>query len=1444
MTRILFTRIAYAKFLRLDLKGRSQFLRALRHPRGFQNRTLVGEAHGMSRIRYNDALRIIYRAVRLAENCLMLVLDFVTHDQMDRGQFNRVIDGLLTSLEEIKSSGCLLEQDFLLEDVPNERGIRSLWSLEELEALSQMASNTYDGMRFEICFDSEDFEPSFMFTQEQWNLIEQGIQSRMRPPILLEGGAGSGKTSVAICQAMLHDRQINNRIGYVTYNRYLVDYTKNIAKDLRKLGIPENIKTYDYISLCRELLPDHEKRFPYDAQITPTRFLDHLSTKGSVIRISKQDIPILWREIQQTIKGSIDAYQSPQHFLSQDAYQKTPLEGFLTHADIYRLAQDYQERKLGIVGGWDELDLTIAVLEHLEHKPPGPGQWDILYCDEAQDFAEIQLYLLLRLTAYRHGDPPTFFLAGDQDQVLNPSGFSWERIRTVIYRLNQWYLQKGYGSRWDYDSYYPERLRINFRSQADIVHLGNKIRQVSSQQISGQKDPCPLEAFLPPEGKPVVLRADPDTLLKSYDIFGPRNVIIVPNDAEKEHWSNHYSRSKTLIRTLFEMKGLEFEQVLVVDFFSSQRWGQTQQHHSQYLYNYLYVAATRARKRLIFIESNDISFWQQEKLQSAVQIFASPDECREDIESFFAEAKTPEEYYEAAQDYERSGNYAEAKEAYHNGGYSRDSKRMAALIAQGNGAWLQAGRIWKEIEEWDKALEALNKSRDPQALAERADIYDQIEDYQEAAQLWERIPNWPRAAQSWEQWALTSPQSDHAFEQAALAYQRIPNWEKALEMWLSLSEPRLLEAAQACQQLERYLEAADYYCQLDQKNEAIQLLIQHGYYNEAAEILAELGDYVQAAELCQERNNTSTAEHYWQAAAEQAYDNGYIEKARRYWQKISASQWLAIAERYLSENSETAQIKAAEVLEIAGYFDRSESIWNRVQRWERVAKACEQQGKWADAARTWEHPDLGSQAHLKPLDQAIRCWLEDSKPAEAARILEAQGDHERAAEHYERAGDWSQAVNCWLKATKPAEATRILEDQSENQSAGYWSQVAECWLKTADHDRLRNAAYCYRQDHDLEQSAPLWEQAGELENAIEDWKNVDPLKAAPLLKRLNRLIEAADIWRSHQHWDPAATLYERAHQHNPDPSLLQAALHCRIQLGQWDLAARLHLRLGDPIAAAQMWEEHGYHAEAAEHYEDQGYIEDAVRCWERAGDPLRAAHLLFNDQEWERAAADYEWAGDLTQAAYCWTQIGHWADAARCYRQAQKWEHAARCWEKDNQLQEALQDWIEAGKLHRVARLHEALDQPEEAALIWEELGDLNRAIFNWSTLEAWYQVARLHEKQGNFLAAIEFYYKAEEQDWHAIKRCIKKCTPIDWNALAYACCQTKEYLQAGDAYLKAGQEHLAAQAYDKGGYFTKAALLWEKLGEIDKAKASWRKAGTWSDLLRTLKRIFPLSVD
>jgi hypothetical protein len=108
----------------------------------------------------------------------------------------------------------------------------------------------------------------------------------------------------------------------------------------------------------------------------------------------------------------------------------------------------------------DEIDLCRMALA----TGPAGGLYDHLVCDEAQDLAEIQMELLLRLTP--RGSFSGLFLAGDPQQVINPSGFRWAEVRT---RIRDRFLGRGRPA--------PDLavLTRNFRSVRGLVELANEV---------------------------------------------------------------------------------------------------------------------------------------------------------------------------------------------------------------------------------------------------------------------------------------------------------------------------------------------------------------------------------------------------------------------------------------------------------------------------------------------------------------------------------------------------------------------------------------------------------------------------------------------------------------------------------------------------------------------------------------------------------------------------------------------------------------------------------------------------------------------------------------------------------------------------------------------------------------------------------------------------------
>ena len=94
---------------------------------------------------------------------------------------------------------------------------------------------------------------------------------------------------------------------------------------------------------------------------------------------------------------------------------------------LHAIARWYQDR-LDASGSWDELDLCRAALQRLASDPDAPS-WDLVVCDEAQDFTDLQLSLLFRLAR----DPRRVVVTADPGQIVNPSGFRWEEVKNRFF---------------------------------------------------------------------------------------------------------------------------------------------------------------------------------------------------------------------------------------------------------------------------------------------------------------------------------------------------------------------------------------------------------------------------------------------------------------------------------------------------------------------------------------------------------------------------------------------------------------------------------------------------------------------------------------------------------------------------------------------------------------------------------------------------------------------------------------------------------------------------------------------------------------------------------------------------------------------------------------------------------------------------------------------------
>ena len=128
---------------------------------------------------------------------------------------------------------------------------------------------------------------------------------------------------------------------------------------------------------------------------------------------------------------------------------------------------------LKATGRYDDQDLAAAAIRHLGAAQEGIAA--ALVCDEVQDFTSLQLRAVLSLLHQTHHDLDDvqglpLVMAGDADQQVHHSGFTWARFRGLLGQE-----MRSLGARPAVPG--QLELRTNHRSQANIVDVAQQVQR-------------------------------------------------------------------------------------------------------------------------------------------------------------------------------------------------------------------------------------------------------------------------------------------------------------------------------------------------------------------------------------------------------------------------------------------------------------------------------------------------------------------------------------------------------------------------------------------------------------------------------------------------------------------------------------------------------------------------------------------------------------------------------------------------------------------------------------------------------------------------------------------------------------------------------------------------------------------------------------------------------
>lgn len=513
----------------------------------------------------------------------------------------------------------------------------------------------------------EDPTANFALSAEEMQLLD-GLRTpaaagtgrrEIEMPLFINGRAGSGKSLMLQYAASdllswcLARPAANLRVFYTSCSRELVRKAKDMVRRQLRHGHRHALESVAedridaliddsfvvFHDFARSLLPAAARaRFDPDRRIEFPTFKALYATEYAKQNKPRPRVELVWHVIRLLVKGrTTEPHPLPERYDDLPRWCRDTV----SRADYDQICTDvYAQWYLPLCrdkGRWDEQDLIAHLLADDAHA--AAGRYAAVLCDESQDLTPIEFEFLIGLSLYsrrtvRPEDYPyvPFLFAGDPTQTLNPTGFRWSVVRTVFYEQYVRALVWG-ASRPPLPTI--RELSYNYRSNEGIAKFCNTIQLLRvarldasdlAPQLTWSLDPATAVCWLDADKSDTKQRlqemAEAVKLVDCYD--GEEQAFASDDTWLHELTLDHESKLHRNVFSPARAKGLEYDTVILYRFGdraparASALQGSEGPEDSgdrlqvEYFLNRLYVAASRAERQLIVVDSKAAfeQFWR------------------------------------------------------------------------------------------------------------------------------------------------------------------------------------------------------------------------------------------------------------------------------------------------------------------------------------------------------------------------------------------------------------------------------------------------------------------------------------------------------------------------------------------------------------------------------------------------------------------------------------------------------------------------------------------------------------------------------------------------------------------------------------------------------------------------------------------------------------------
>ena len=443
-------------------------------------------------------------------------------------------------------------------------------------------------------------------SNEQKEVLNQPL------PKIISGTAGSGKTTILLYNLMIEP---DKKKLYITSNGELCNESKQLFSRLVKGSEYEksfldntDFKTFEEI-LYREL------GMTLNKTMTRDKFIYEYKKFYRGLKNSKKFEPLkVWEEIRSVWKANLnEKSMSREDYISLE--EKVAPNFYEDRETAYKIYNWYQ-KLLDENVYYDELDLIKEYLIKSNIKK----KYDYIICDEVQDLTMMHIDMLFSLT----DKPYNTILAGDDHQIINHSGFTWDKAKQYYY--NNYSLKVKL-----------QILQKNYRCVGNVANLAREINKFQEQFVES-KYKTQESKFKPYGNKPELITLVPENeMINELKDLGPLRAILVNEKYEKDRLKNIFMSKfnySPLIFSVEESKGLEFDSVVLWKLIGGDKeslntWKKVFRINDynknkelkdfiKYKTSCIYVAITRAMRGCVIYEDDD-TLWSHNKINSHIK---------------------------------------------------------------------------------------------------------------------------------------------------------------------------------------------------------------------------------------------------------------------------------------------------------------------------------------------------------------------------------------------------------------------------------------------------------------------------------------------------------------------------------------------------------------------------------------------------------------------------------------------------------------------------------------------------------------------------------------------------------------------------------------------------------------------------------------------------------